>query len=146
MADDRQDPFRTFNFRLEIDNVAVAAFTDVSGLQSDGDAVDYRTGTDIPLANRKLIGLRKYGPISLKRGMVKDSTLWDWYKNIASGKPDRRNGTVVLMDEQRKDVLRWHFVAGWPNKIQVSEFKASGNEVAIETIELIVENITLEAA
>jgi phage tail-like protein len=146
MADDRNDPFRTFNFRLEIDGISVAAFTDVTGLQSDGDVADYRTGMDIPLTNRRLPGLRKYGPIALKRGMVKDTTLWDWYKNIASGKADRRNGSVILMDEQRRDVLRWHFEAAWPNKIQASEFKASGNEVAIETIELIVENITLEAA
>jgi phage tail-like protein len=143
---DRQDPFRTFNFRLEIDGTEVAAFSNVSGLSSEGDVADYRTGMDIPLTNRKLPGLRKYGPISLKRGMVKDTTLWDWYKNIANGKADRRNGTVILMDEQRNDVLRWNFESAWPNKMNASEFKAGGNEVAIETIELIVENITLEAA
>ena len=143
---DRQDPFRTFNFRLEIDGIDVAAFSDVKGLQSDGEIADYRTGVDIPLTNRKLPGLRKFGPISLSRGMVKDATLWDWYRNIVNGKPDRRNGTVVLMDEQRSDVLRWNFESAWPNKMQVSDFKASGNEVAVETIELIVENITLEAA
>jgi len=143
---DRQDPFRTFNFRLEIDGIDVAAFSDVKGLQSEGEVADYRTGVDIPLTNRKLPGLRKFGPISLSRGMVKDATLWDWYRNIVNGKPDRRNGTVVLMDEQRSDVLRWNFESAWPNKMQVSDFKASGNEVAVETIELIVENITLEAA
>jgi phage tail-like protein len=143
---DRQDPFRTFNFRLEIDGTEVAAFSNVSGLSSEGDVADYRTGMDIPLTNRKLPGLRKYGPISLKRGLVKDTTLWDWYKNIANGKADRRNGTVILMDEQRNDVLRWNFESAWPNKMNASEFKAGGNEVAIETIELIVENITLEAA
>ncbi|MEP6816108.1 MAG: phage tail protein [Marmoricola sp.] len=143
---DRQDPFRTFNFRLEVDGIAVAAFSDVNGLASEGEVADYRTGMDIPLTNRKLPGLRKYGPIVLKRGMVKDTTLWDWYHNIAIGKPDRRNGTVILLDEQRADVLRWHFESGWPNKMSISEFKASGNEVAVETIELIVENIILEAA
>lgn len=143
---DRQDPFRTFNFRLEIDGTEVAAFSNVSGLSSEGDVADYRTGMDIPLTNRKLPGLRKYGPISLKRGIVKDTTLWDWYKNIANGKADRRNGTVILMDEQRNDVLRWNFESAWPNKMNASEFKAGANEVAIETIELIVENITLEAA
>lgn len=143
---DRQDPFRTFNFRLEVDGTSVAAFSNVSGLSSEGDAADYRTGVDIPLTNRKLPGLRKYGPIVLKRGMTKDTTLWDWYKNIANGKADRRNGAVILMDEARNDVLRWHFESAWPNKMNVSEFKAGGNEVAIETIELIVEGITLEAA
>lgn len=146
MADDRRDPFRTFNFRLEIDNVPVAAFSEVSGLQSDGDVADYRTGMDLPLTNRKIPGLRKFGPIGLKRGMVKDTTLWDWYRNIANGQIDRRNGSVILMDEQRNDVLRWNFVSAFPNKISASDLKASGNEVAIESIELVVENITFEAA
>jgi phage tail-like protein len=50
------------------------------------------------------------------------------------------------MDEERNDVLRWHFESAWPNKISASELKAGGNEVAIESIELIVENIELEAA
>jgi phage tail-like protein len=143
---DRQDPFRTFNFRLEIDGINVASFSDVKGLQSEGEIADYRTGMDIPLTNRRLPGLRKFGPISLSRGMVHDATLWDWYRNIVNGKPDRRNGTVILVDEQRNDVLRWNFENAWPNKMQVSDFKASGNEVAVETIELVVESITLEVA
>src|SRR5262249_16470721 len=85
---DRQDPFRTFNFRLEMDGTEVASFSDVKGLQSEGEVADYRTGMDIPLTNRRLPGLRKFGPISLSRGMVHDATLWDWYRNIVNGKPD----------------------------------------------------------
>lgn len=145
MADDRRDPFRTFNFRLEIDDIPVAAFSDVGGLQSDGEIADYRTGMDIPLTMRRIPGLRKFGPITLKRGMVSDTTLWDWYRNIVNGKQDRRNGSVILMDEQRNDVLRWHFESGWPNKISASDLKASGNELAIESVELIVEDIVFEA-
>ncbi len=146
MADERQDPFRTFNFRLEVDGVQVAAFSEVTGLQSEGEVADYRTGMDLPLTTRKLIGLRKYGPVTLKRGMVQDTTLWDWYRNIASGEPDRRNGSVILMDEQRNDVLRWNFEGAWPNKVSASDLKASGNDVAIESVELIIENLELEAA
>ena len=145
-VNDRLDPFRSFNFRLEIDNTPVAAFSEVEGLTSDGDAADYRTGMDIPLTLRKLPGLRKYGPITLKRGMVKDSTLWDWFRNIATGQADRRNGSVILMDEQRNDVLRWHFLSGWPNKVEGPKLNAGGNEVAIESIQIIVEEITLEVA
>src|SRR3954453_4169036 len=96
---DRLDPFRNFNFRLEIDNLTVAAFSEASGLTSTGTSTDYRTGVGIPLAPRKLVGLRSFGPITLKRGMLHDSSLWDWYRNIATGQADRRNGSVILMDE-----------------------------------------------
>jgi phage tail-like protein len=144
VTDARLDPFRTFNFRLEIDNTEVAAFSEVSGLTSTGEAVDYRTGVDIPLTARKLIGLRSFGPITLKRGMVTDNTLWEWYGNIATGANDRRNGSVILQNEQHTDVLRWNFENAWPNKIEGPMLKASGNEVAIESIELVVEDIALE--
>lgn len=143
-VDSRLDPFRSFNFRLEIDGTPVAAFSDVSGIASDGDVVSYRTGVDIPLTVRQLPGLRKFTPITLKRGMINDSTLWDWYQNISNGAPDRRNGTIVLMDEQRNDVLRWHFENAWPNKIEGPTLKASANEVAIESIDLVHEGLTLE--
>lgn len=142
----RVDPFRDFNFRLEIDNLPVAAFSEVSGLTSEGDTVDYRTGVDIPLTARKLPGLRKFGPVTLKRGMVNDSSLWDWYRNIATGSADRRNGSVILMDEARNDVLRWNLEAAWPNKIEGPTLTAAGNEIAFESVELIVEDITLEVA
>ena len=145
-VNDRLDPFRSFNFRLEIDDTTVAAFSEVSGLSSDGDTIAYRTGVDIPLTARQLPGLRKFNPIKLQRGMIKDSTLWDWYHNISIGLPDRRNGSIILMDEQRKDVLRWHFESAWPNKIEGPSFKAAGNEVAIESIELVHEGLTLEVA
>lgn len=146
MSDVRLDPFRTFNFRLEIDGTEVAAFSEASGLTSTGEAVDYRTGVDRPLTVRKLIGLRSFGPITLKRGMVSDPTLWDWYRNIVTGEPDRRNGSVILQDEQHIDVLRWNFENAWPNKIEGPSLNAAGNEVAIESIELVVEDITLEVA
>jgi phage tail-like protein len=145
-VNDRLDPFRTFNFRLEIDNTPVAAFSEVTGISSDGDVVDYRTGMDIPLTTRRLIGLRKFTNITLKRGMIKDSTLWDWYNNISTGQADRRNGTIVLMDEQRNDVLRWHFENAWPNKIDGPSLKAADNAVAVESVELVHEGLTLEVA
>jgi len=139
----RIDPYRSFNFRIEIDGLTVGAFSECSGLSSDGDAIDYREGTDIPLTVRKLPGLRKYANISLKRGYTPNTELWTWYRNIVNGVADRRNGSVILMDEERRDVLRWNFENGWINKIEAPSFKASGNEVAIESVEIVHEGLTL---
>jgi phage tail-like protein len=139
----RVDPYRSFNFRVEIDGLTVGAFSECSGLSSDGDAIDYREGTDKPLTVRKLPGLRKYANISLKRGYTPNTELWAWYRNIVNGVTDRRNGSIILMDEERRDVLRWNFENGWINKIEAPSFKASGNEVAIETVEIVHEGLTL---
>ena len=68
-----------------------------------------------------------------------DTSLWDWYKNIHNGVPDRRNVTIILMNEERQPVMRWHAENAWINKIEGPSFKASGNEVAIESVELVHE-------
>ena len=70
---ERRDPFRAFNFQLEIDNIARGAFSECSGLTAEGDAVDYREGTDLQPNVRKLVGLRKYTNITLKRGYTQDN-------------------------------------------------------------------------
>ena len=95
---ERRDPYRTFNFQLEIDGVPLGAFSEASGLTADGDPVDYREGTDLQQNVRKLVGLRKYTNIMLKRGYTADKALWRWYGNIVAGLPDRRNVTIVLMN------------------------------------------------
>jgi phage tail-like protein len=141
---ERKDPYRGFNFRIEIDSTTVAAFRECSGLNLTTDAVDYREGTDKALHTRKLTGLRKYSNITLKRGFTDNKDLWKWYKNIVNGVTDRRNGAIVLQDEEHRDVLRWHFEAGWICKWEGPTMNATSNDVAVEAIEICAEQVTLE--
>ena len=143
-TDQRIDPYRAYNFVLEIDGVPRGAFSEVGGLTAEGDSADYREGTDVQPNVRKLVALRKYTNITLKRGYTADKALWTWYTNIVTGLPDRRNVTIVLMNEQRQAVLRWHAENAWINKIEGPALKASGNEVAMESVELVHEGLTLE--
>ena len=143
-TDTRKDPFRGFNFRVEIDGIGSSSFSEVSGLTADGDAVDYREGTDAINNVRKLQGLRKFTMIVFKRGYIQNDELWKWYARIASGQDDRRNGSVVLRNEARKDVMRWNFENAWINKIEGPSVKAAGNEVAIESMELCHEGLSFE--
>jgi phage tail-like protein len=143
--DQRIDPFRAYNFVLEIDNIARGAFSEVGGLTAEGDSVDYREGSDVQSNVRKLIGMRKYTNLTLKRGYTPDKSLWQWYTNIVNGIADRRNVTITLMNERREPVLRWHAENAWINKIEGPSFKASGNDVAMESLELVHEGLTLES-
>ena len=143
-TDARNDPYRGFNFIIEIDNIARGAFAEAGGLTADGDAVDYREGSDLQSNVRKLPGLRKYTNITLKRGYTQDKTLWQWYMNIVNGQSDRRNVTLVLMNERREPVLRWHAENAWINKIEGPALKASSNDVAMESVELVHEGLTIE--
>jgi phage tail-like protein len=143
MATTRVDPYRGFNFRVELDNTAVASFRECSGLTMTTDAVDYREGTDIPLSVRKLTAIRKFVNIVLKVGITQNKDLWNWYKNILNGVPDRRNGAIVLQDEEHSDVLRWQFENGWICKWEGPSMNATSNDVAIESIEICHERLEL---
>ena len=95
---------------------------------------------------RKLTALRKYATIMLKRGYITGRRrCGTGTRNIANGQPDRRNGTHRA-DERgaQADVMRWHFENAWINKIEGPALKGAGNEVAIESMELCHEGLTLE--
>lgn len=142
--DKRLDPYRGFNFRLEIEGLHVGGFSEVNGLTADGDSTDYREGTDRTNMVRKLHGLRKVVPLVGIAGYTQDDTLWQWYERIARGVDDRRHGSVVLMNEAHQDVIRWNFENGYINKIEGPSLKASDNAVAVERMEIIHERLTME--
>lgn len=142
---DRVDPFRGFNFRVELGGTSVAAFREATGLSFTIDPVEYREGTDHDLHVRKLFGLRKYANIGLKRGMTANRDLWTWYSNIVGGQADRRSGAVILQDEEHNEVARWTFQQGWICKWEGPAMNATANEVAIESIEICVERVDLTA-
>jgi phage tail-like protein len=137
----RTDPLSGFNFRVEIDGIALAAFAEVSGLVSETQVVEYRTGDS--LTTRKLPGPTKYANIVLKRGITLDLSLWQWRRSVVQGKAERRNGSIVLLDEARKDMLRFNFVDGWPCRWEGPTLRAGSNDVAIETLEIAHEGLEL---
>lgn len=136
----RVDPFRGFNFLVEIDGITQAGFQEVSGLDSSTDAVDYREGND-PNHVRKLTGLNKFTPITLKRGVTDSDELWKWRDSAVGGKPERKNGSIVLLDETGAEKLRWNFSNAWPSKWTGPSFNSTSTAVAIETLEITHEEL-----
>jgi len=139
---DRKDPFRGFNFKIEMDGVTKAGFQECAGLDASTDPVDYREGQEKGNIARKLTGLNKHANIVLKRGVTDDHSLWDWRKKVIDGKTDRQHGSIVLCDEAGEEKVRWNFVEGWPTKWTGPSFNATNNAVAIETLEIVHEGLT----
>jgi phage tail-like protein len=136
----RVDPFRGFNFLVEIDGISQAGFSEASGLDTTTPSVDYRHGDD-PNHVRKLPGLNTYSPIILKRGITTSDELWKWRETVIDGKAERRNGSIVLLDETGKEQLRWNFTNAWPSKWTGPAFNATSTAVAVETLELTHEEV-----
>lgn len=140
-AGDRTDPYRGYNFRVEIDGITRGGFREASGLDSSQDPIEYREGVD-SLTAKKLPGLNKYSNISLKWGITDDAELWEWRKKCVDGTVERKNGSVVLYNDAGEEKIRWNFVEGWPTKWTGPSFNATGNEVAIEALEIAHEGVT----
>jgi phage tail-like protein len=140
MAVGRVDPYRGFNFLVEIDGITQAGFQEVSGLDASTDAVDYREGSD-PNHVRKLTGMNKYSAITLKRGVTDSDELWRWRKAVIDGRTERKNGSIILLDESGVEKIRWNFANAWPSKWTGPSFNATSTAVAVETLEITHEEV-----
>ncbi|HEU4870848.1 MAG TPA: phage tail protein [Pyrinomonadaceae bacterium] len=141
----RNDPLRNFRYRLEIDNITQAGFSEVAIAETTIDAVDYREGTDPPHV-RKLSGLTKYGNITLKWGITTGGNaleLFRWHNDVSAGqvKDRRKKVVIVVQDEAGADQARFVISDAWPIKYDPSDLNAKGNEVMIELLELANEGI-----
>jgi phage tail-like protein len=140
MARRATDPFASFNFKLEIEGITVAGFSEVTGLNQESNVIDYREGQE-PITPRKLPGLNKFGNITLKRGISPDLSVYNWRKTVTDGDIERRNASIVLHNEKHEEVVRWNLVNAWPSKYVGPDLKANANEMAIESIELTHEGV-----
>jgi phage tail-like protein len=141
----RIDPLRNFRFRLEIDSIARAGFSEVMIAETTIDAVDYREGPDPPHL-RKLSGLTKYGNITLKWGLTVGAGALDliqWHANISAGHivDNRKSVAIIVQDEAGADKARFVISEAWPIKYNPSALNGKGNEVIVELLELANEGI-----
>ena len=136
----RQDPYRSYNFLVEIDGITRAGFQECSGLDSTQDPIEYREGNE-GLTVRKLPGLNTYSNIVLKWGVIDDTELWDWRQQVMEGSIERKNGSIVLLDDIGEEKARWNFREGWPTKWTGTTFNATGTDVAVETLEIAHEGV-----
>ena len=134
------DPLRNFAFKVEIDGLTVGGFTDCTGFGASTDPIEYREGGENKTV-RKLPGLTKYNNIVLKFGLSDSRVLYDWYRDVTTGKVQRKNGSIIVYDVDGQEKVRWNFFRGWPTKWDGADFTAKGNDVAIETLEIAHEGI-----
>lgn len=146
----RDDPYGGYNFEVVIngisdDGTAVkGSFAEASGLEVEIQPIEYRNGAE-DITVRKVCGLKKFPNIVLKRGILGDVALWNWIQQAMDGKVQRTEGSVVLLDENKQEVMRWNFKRGWPCKWTGPGLNAKNNEIGMETLEICHEGLQLDA-
>ncbi|MCD6475780.1 MAG: phage tail protein [Anaerolineaceae bacterium] len=140
----REDPLIGFHFAVEIQGVVTGYFTECSGLGSENEIIEHKVvsenGQEIIL---KIPGRLHWGDIVLKRGITSSMDIWDWRKQIEDGDIDnsRHDGSVVMYDQELKEVARWNFERAWPVKVTGPQPKADSNAIGIEELTLTHEYI-----
>jgi phage tail-like protein len=142
MAVQRVDPYPAFNYLISISGITAGGFSEVSGLDAEVTPIDYRNG-DEDFVVRKLPGLKKFPNIVLKRGIIGNLDLYKWLFTAMSGDVDRREGAIILRDEQRNEVMRWRFTRAWATKLSGPSLKGDGNAIAVESLEIAHESLEI---
>ncbi|MFO0889879.1 MAG: phage tail protein [Isosphaeraceae bacterium] len=136
----RVDPYHSMRFRVELDGIIQAGFTECSGVGSSVEVVEYREGGDASHV-RKLPGKTSYPDITLKWGITDSHELYDWHATALAGNPMRKNGSIVLYDHNNTERVRWNFFGAWASKYDGPSFNATGNEVAIDSLTITCERL-----
>ncbi|GAB61454.1 MAG: phage tail protein [Candidatus Jettenia sp.] len=136
----RVDPFKNFRFLVEIDGIVQAGFSECSGFGSNVEVVEYREGGDAATV-RKLPGKVSYPDIMLKWGITDSHELYDWHLTAVKGQIQRKNGSIILQDDNGQEKVRWNFFSAWPSKWDGPDFNAKGNDVAIDSLTVSCERV-----
>lgn len=139
-----QYPLPVFHFIVEWGGKRVG-FTEISGLTQENQAIEYRDGSFPEYSSIKMPGLRKFNNITLKRGIFKsDNDFFNWLNTVKLNTVERRDLIINLLNEQHQPVMVWKVHNAFPVKVEGPQLKASGNEVAIESIELAHEGLEIQ--
>ncbi|MES2626439.1 MAG: phage tail protein [Pseudomonadota bacterium] len=136
-------PLPKFHFHVMWDSTPMS-FQEISGLDIESQPIEYRHGDSARFQTVKMPGLKKHGNVTLKRGIFKaDDKFWLWFNEIKMNTIKRVPVTISLLDEAGKPTMVWTLAGAWPVKISSPDLNAQGNEVAIESIEIAYEGLTI---
>ncbi len=136
-------PLPAFHFQVKWSDAEIA-FSEVSGLTIEHQVLEYRDGMMREYGPIKQPGLPKFSNITFKRGIIKgDNGFYDWLNTTKLNKVQRRDLVIMLLDEEHNPVVTWTAKNAFPVKVEGPSLKASANEIAIESIEVAHEGLTV---
>ena len=145
-------PLPAYNYRVEIGDTAVAC-SEVSGLSISYETQTYKESpveSGAPGPRVMVMPAQSVQPtVTLKKGVVKGVSvpvLYDWIRTTRINQVEKKDVFVRLLDENGAAVISWKVANAFPTKLDAPSFTADSNDVAIESMELMADAVTLEEA
>lgn len=143
-AQDKNWPLPKFYFLVDWGSTTNILFQEFSGLDIEAQPMEYRHGNSPVFSEINMPGIVKNSHITMKKGVfANDKSFWDWYNKIKMNTIERQNVIIKLLDEAGNPVMTWTLLNAWPTKISSTDLKSDGNEVAVESIEIMHEGLTI---
>ncbi len=137
-------PLSKFHFQVEWGGTSIG-FTEASGLTVETEMIEYRHGASPEYHKTRMPGMQKLSNITLKRGTFQgDNEFYAWWNTVSLNTIERRDITISLLNESHEPVVVWKVKSAWPVKVQTTDLKSDANEVAIESLELVHEGLTIQ--
>jgi len=147
MAAEAQDtnwPQPKFYFMVDWGSTSNIPFQEVSGLNIEAQTIEYRHGNSPVFSEIKMPGIIKNSNVTMKKGIfANDNNFRDWYNKIKMNTIERQNVVIRLLDEAGNPAMTWTLLNAWPTKISSTDLKSDGNEVAVESIEIMHEGLII---
>lgn len=151
MATLRERPYSQFNYLVDLGtgdtDTVTAGFSEVSGLGMEITVTEYRNGNEKDNAPRKINAMYKVPDVTLKRGVIGATDLYEWLDQVRNGAQEEslRAVTVQLLSEDRATVaMTWKLSGARIMKYTGPTLNGTGTEVAVEEIVLACERIDIE--
>ncbi len=143
-SDSGAEPYRQFDYTVEIGGTEIAGFTQVSGISVETDVMEYREG-GVHDATHKFPNATTQSNVQLHRGVTKHDDLIKWItQSMTIAREDAQKDVVISMkDVDGKTVWGFKLKNCYPVKWAGPEMTASASEFAMEFVELSYESLEL---
>ena len=136
------------HFTIEIDQTVVATFSELTGINSEVESVEYiAANREGHVVHSKQFGKTKPPKVTLKRGMDMDGTkkLWAWHQAVLDGEPGAlRSCTLSLKSASGEIKISYELENAWPSKVDIAGAKAGASDVIMETVEIVCSQILMQ--
>lgn len=138
-------PLPKFYFQVNLDGELIS-FQEATGLDPDAQSIEYRHSNSSASSTIKMPGIKKFGNVTLKKGIVlANGKFMGWLKQAKSAwkSPARDTITIKLMDQDGDPTMTWTLANAWPTRITSTDLKSDGNDVALEALDIAYDGLTI---
>ncbi len=139
-----ESPIAASRFGISVDGVQIATFSELQGITTKVDVIEFRESTENGVRIVKIPGATApEGEVKFKMAMGSNLEMNAWLESAQAGMMEqaRKSCSLVMYSTEGKPVARYHLEHAWPSKLEIGALKAGSSEVLMETVTIVSERI-----